>query len=203
VGRTTTAIAWVTALLMVAGCGGEVSAMPQRATSDGGANAPSAPEGGDGSSDGVAGVPDAQSDAALEADGPAALTGPPACAAGAQCVVSGCRFETLEYCGLGAMCCLDMLCAADASAPIIRASDYDQSCALDSDCVEVHVGNRCTCALSCQTDPAAINKGALAQFTADVANLASVFCNCLPPNPNLTADCPRCIGGTCQFTTCY
>ena len=97
--------------------------------------------------------------------------------------------------------------ADEQRAPIIQASDYDQSCAVDSDCIEVHVGNRCSCVLSCQTDPAAINKGALRQFTADVSKLASVFCNCAPEPPGPCPDDayvgPQCVGGTCQFASCH
>jgi hypothetical protein len=192
------------ALVFLAGCGGEVTAVPERATSDGGSD--DAPFAVQGTGSGVA---DAQSDAALEAPSPdsaAAFTGPAACpAAGEQCEVDAvCRFQSLEACGPGAMCCLDMLCAADATAPIIQASDYDQSCAVDSDCVEVHGGNGCTCEVSCETSPAAINMGALPQYAADFAKFPHVFCNCLPPAPPCANEGfvgPHCVGGMCQFTS--
>jgi hypothetical protein len=183
----------------------------QRATSDEGSD--DAPSAAQGTGSGGAGVPDAQSDAALEAprpDSAAALTGPAACAAtGAQCEVdTGCRFQSIEACGPRAICCLDMLCAADATAPIIQASDYDQSCAVDSDCVGVRVGNGCTCEISCETATspgAAINMDALPQYTADFAKFPHVFCNCPPPPPPCadgTFPGPHCVGGMCQITPC-
>jgi hypothetical protein len=151
-------------------------------------------------------------------DSAAALTGTAACAAaGGQCelilprmvghaIVAVCRNEIPEGCGSGAVCCLDMLCAADATAPIIQASDYDQSCAVDSDCAEVYVGDACSCELSCGAISAAINKGALAQYTADVAKFR-MPCQCPPTPPPCTVETypgpgPFCVGGVCQIVLC-
>lgn len=213
-----TAIAIGCALVFSARCGGEVTSALQRATSDGGLDdAPSAAQGkgGDGSSDGISRVPDVQSDAALEAprpDSAAALTGPAECAAaGGQCemgAVSGLEQKlSTGPCGpAGAVCCLRVLCAADATVQLVQASDYRQSCTADSDCVEVYVGNACTCALTCRAEPAAINMGALPQYTADVAKLPRVFCGCPPPPPPCADETYRgpaqCVGGMCQFTPC-
>jgi hypothetical protein len=94
-----------------------------------------------------------------------------------------------------------VLCAADATVQLIRASDYDQSCAVDSDCVEADVGNACTCELSCQTMPAAINKDAFPQYTADVGNALSLVCSCPIRAPSLDVPAPCCVGGTCQFSS--
>jgi hypothetical protein len=148
-------------------------------------------------------------------DSAAALTGTAACAAaGGQCelilprmvghaIVAVCRNEIPEGCGSGAVCCLDMLCAADATAPIIQASEYDQSCTTNSDCAEVYVGNGCTCEISCGTWPAAINMGALSQYTADFAKLPRELCGCVnstPPCDDLAETFrAHCVGGICQI----
>jgi hypothetical protein len=205
-GRTATAIGC--ALMSLAGCGGETTAAAPRATSDRASDAPPATPG---TGSGPGAVPDAQSDAALEParpDSAAAFTGPAACAAaGGQCEVARCSFESPVPCGPGAVCCIDTLCAADASAPIIQASDYDQSCAVESDCAEVLVGNGCTCEISCGT-PGAINMSALPQYTADFAKFPHVFCNCPPPPPppctnkTYAGPGPHCIDGICQITPC-
>lgn len=87
-----------------------------------------------------------------------------------------------------------------ASAKRIQASDYDQMCALDSDCVAVGEGEVCqACALACPT--AAINKKDKSHYTSDVehakwvAPSGSTVCRC----PALHAPC--CIGGTCHADT--
>ena len=168
--RMRTAIAIGCALVLSAGCGGEVTAVPQRAKNNGGSGA--APAAAQGMGSGVAGVRDGQSDAALEAprqDSAAAL-----------------------------------ICAADASAGIIQPSDYDQSCAFDSDCVEVHATSACSCDLFCVEPPQAINKGTLPQYTADFAKLPRLLCNCTNPLPPCDADepfGPHCVGGMCQIAS--
>ena len=161
-------------------------------------------------------------DAAAEAEAAAVSDGAPveagddgACtAAGGRCVltaltvvgharVAECEFENSEACGPGAVCCLDMICAPDATAPIVQASDYDQDCAVDSDCVEIHVGNACSCDFSCALSPAAINMSALPEYTADVAKLPRLSCGCPPPPPPLGGAAPMacCVGGQCQTVT--
>jgi hypothetical protein len=97
-----------------------------------------------------------------------------------------------------------LICAADASAGIIQPSDYDQSCAFDSDCVEVHVTSACSCDLFCVEPPQAINKGTLPQYTADFAKLPRLLCNCTNPLPPCDADepfGPHCVGGMCQIAS--
>jgi hypothetical protein len=159
---------------------------------------------------GIAGAPDAQSDASLEPPrviGGAALSGATECAAaGGQCEVGAvCGLEqalSSGPCGpVGAVCCLHVLCAADATVRLVQASDYDRSCVNDSDCVAVPVGNACTCDLSCGT-PGAINETAEAQYLSDMLKMPSVTCNCLrPPPPSGPAAVTCCVGGTCQFTS--
>jgi hypothetical protein len=104
-----------------------------------------------------------QSDAASEASGAAACG-----AAGGQCLEGPfCTNVAPQDCGPGAQCCLDQVCA-DGQSMIVQASDYDQSCAVDSDCVAVSEGNACyPCALGCTN--AAIRAAAYAQYQADVA----------------------------------
>jgi hypothetical protein len=159
---------------------------------------------------GVAGASDAESDAP---PGPARVIGGGTLSGATECAAAGGQCEVGAVCGLqqalnsgpcgpeGSVCCLHVLCAADATVQLIQASDYDQSCVLDSDCAEVFVGNACTCELSCEGTPAAINKDALSQYTADVGNAPKVFCGCplrVPGDP-VAAAC--CVGGTCQFTS--
>jgi hypothetical protein len=50
----------------------------------------------------------------------------------------------------------------DANAQLIQASNYDQTCALDSDCVAISEGSGCSAGdFNCPS--AAIRKGAYAQ----------------------------------------
>src|SRR5580658_7228650 len=69
----------------------------------------------------------------------------------------------------------------DAGCTEIAASSYDQSCKSDSDCVTVNVGNACAeCVFACAQNVCAINAGAMAQYTADVAKTPAggARCNC-------------------------
>ena len=128
VGRTTTAIALGAALL--------TAAAACSSTSSGAGLTDAAAE--------AAGVnDDAQGGAAGDdASGAAACA-----AAGGQCEVGAvCEEVAPGACGPGgSVCCLHVLCADDAKVQLIQASDYDQSCTVDSDCVEVYVGNACSC----------------------------------------------------------
>ena len=133
-------------------------------------------------------------------------SGAPSCAtAGGQCEQGAVCEEFLPAnCGAGgARCCLHVLCAADAQVQLIQASDYDQSCTVDSDCVEVYVGNACSCELGCRTTIGPINKAAQPQYTTDVANAPHVVCSCPPTPPPLEDAAPVacCVGGQCQTVT--
>ena len=92
--------------------------------------------------------------------------------------------------------------SVDASVKPIQASDYDQSCATNSDCVEIYVGNGPSCEIVCGTSPAAISKSAEAQYLTDVHNLPPVSCACEVTSPVPAEGGPCCIGGSCQLTQC-
>jgi hypothetical protein len=71
----------------------------------------------------------------------------------------------------GAFCCLSGLCTAQP----VRATRYDQTCHVDTDCVSVAEGDPCTaCGISC-TASATINVGALPQYRSDIANTAAAL----------------------------
>jgi hypothetical protein len=81
---------------------------------------------------------------------------------------------------------------------VISASNYDQSCTVDSDCVEVTSGDYCNAAL-CRCGGSVINVGAQAQFRADVLKtpigsgaLMGATCGCAVPAG------PCCRQGMCK-----
>jgi hypothetical protein len=85
----------------------------------------------------------------------------------------------------------------DANIQNISASNYDQTCRVDSDCVAVGEGNACyPCVLECRT--ATINLDSLGQYQSDVAKTIGgheqAKCNC----PNEVV--PRCQNGKCRMT---
>jgi hypothetical protein len=102
--------------------------------------------------------------------------------------------------------CLDRVCAfsdgttsivdcTDAKPQLIEASNYDQSCKTDSDCVAVSEGNACAPGfLNCPS--VASNVDAMPQYNADVAMTNAAICvwfgDCALSLP------PCCRGGTCQ-----
>jgi hypothetical protein len=62
----------------------------------------------------------------------------------------------------------------DASVVLIKASNYDQSCTVDTDCRLIAEGNACTpCAFNCPSGEA-INASALMKYNADIANTPAV-----------------------------
>jgi hypothetical protein len=139
-----------------------------------------------------------RSDVGTQASGPAACA-----AAGGHCV------EGVAFCanvGPGATPkdCLavgqSMLCCAvneDAGCTEIQAASYDQSCATDSDCVEISVGNACyECVFSCYVTVGAINAGAMAQYRADVDKTpaGAALCGC----PVFLRQPPCCRDGQCH-----
>jgi hypothetical protein len=98
---------------------------------------------------------------------------------------------------------MDGATGCEASTPFIQASNYDQSCDADTDCVAISQGASCDwCALSCTS--AAINRKSLPQYTSDTANLLQVaYQRCPSSCGGPTSTC--CVGGTCQWshdTTC-
>ncbi len=89
-----------------------------------------------------------------------------------------------------------MTTCTDANIQLIQASNYDQSCKTDSDCIAVGEGNACyPCVIECTN--AAINVGAHARYLSDVAKTSAAsqtggFCGC--PAEFF----PCCRGGTCS-----
>jgi hypothetical protein len=86
---------------------------------------------------------------------------------------------------------------AGACGVLIRASDYDQSCASLFDCVGVGEGNACDpCAIGCPR--AAISRRGLSRYKSDVASATTgvdaggaAFCSC----PLWSG--AWCVGGRC------
>ncbi len=101
----------------------------------------------------------------------AAPTETAACAAaGGQCMMDNgsCAARAVVDCGPSAICCVQTTTCTDANVQLIQASNYDQSCTTDSDCIAVGEGNACyVCEIECTS--AAINKSAESQYKADVA----------------------------------
>ena len=95
-------------------------------------------------------------------------------------------------------------CIDDASVKLIQASDYDQSCTVDTDCRGIAEGNACVpCAFACGLG-AAINVSALAQYNSDVANTPAVaikFNMLICASACEEAFGPCCVGGKCQTST--
>jgi len=86
----------------------------------------------------------------------------------------------------------------DANVELIQASNYDQSCTVDSDCVSIAVGDACyPCVVACQTG-GAIHRSALSSYQSDIAKTigagetSGVPCEC----PGETLPC--CRGGICH-----
>jgi len=77
----------------------------------------------------------------------------------------------------------------------ISPSSYDQSCAVDADCVPVYGGP--VCGMECFCPGAAINKNAQAQYEADMAKLIT--------HPNVCScamiPTPRCVANVCTQPT--
>jgi hypothetical protein len=76
----------------------------------------------------------------------------------------------------------------------ISASNYDQSCNVDTDCLEVSSGDYC--ATGCFCGNSTINVGALAQFNDDVSKTPIGSGGLICPCPNPLGPC--CRHGMCQ-----
>jgi hypothetical protein len=101
-------------------------------------------------------------------------------------------FASSMACSKGTTAC------TDANVELIQASNYDQSCTVDSDCVSIAVGDACyPCLVICQVG-GAINRGALSSYQSDISKTigagetSGVQCGC-PSWPG-----PCCRGGICQ-----
>jgi hypothetical protein len=109
--------------------------------------------------------------------------------------------------GPEAFCCIKNACVygqaalatscTDPDAQVIAASNYDQSCKTDTDCIGVAVGNFCKPgALNCSN--AAINKSASGQYQADVAKTWAGAV-CFVGSSCGEEGSPCCRNGTCQI----
>ena len=96
-----------------------------------------------------------------------------------------------------------LVSAEDASCQgaVLRASDYDESCTADSDCAAIVVGNSCSLGRCAVCFPnAAINRGALERYQADIAadvdagTLVWKACPC-----PLSTRRPCCLGTRCAM----
>jgi hypothetical protein len=130
-------------------------------------------------------------------------------AAGGQCV-EGAFDPDCTPIGPDAACNPDQIagsfcCALDGGScpwPNIKASHYDQSCTVDSDCVGVAEGDPCgLCAFACYN--AAVKAGDpydyyLTDIANTTANLSSQRLACYDPGCAYVYG-PCCIAGTCQM----
>lgn len=107
---------------------------------------------------------------------------------------------------IGAVCCMKGTCidgeaaedafsCPDGSQELILASDYDQSCQTESDCVLVPEGNFCYPGTA-NCPIAAINKGAYPQYQAAIAKTIAAICIANTGCPLVTDPC--CKGGLCR-----
>ncbi len=111
-------------------------------------------------------------------------------------------YEAAVNTGFSVFCCLNKTCAfsttastsgslalvdcTDANVQLIQASNYDQSCKTDSDCVAVSEGNACIPGFG-NCPMATINVGAMAQYNADVAKTNAGICAALSSCVSLRA----------------
>ena len=148
----------------------------------------------------VGGAADGSAEAAaVVADAPQG-DAPIACTAGYDC---SSLFFSEPSSGSSVPCCTDKVCrlepyddCTDATAQLIQASSYDQSCTTDRDCVAVAEGNFCyPGAGDCAN--AAINMSAYAQYQADVSKTRAA--SCFAPSGCGFEFGPCCVGGKCQM----
>ena len=104
-------------------------------------------------------------------------------------------------CCVGHFCILGqaaaMVTCTNPDAQIIKASNYDQSCAADSDCVAVAVGNFCNADTE-RCPSAAINAAALSQYQADFDKTQAAMC-LAESSCGGSSSSPCCRQGACQF----
>jgi hypothetical protein len=120
---------------------------------------------------------------------------PPWCVDGvcAVCPVSGCPAKDSGASGSGGGGGAKPVDAGrDAPAcGVIRASDFDRSCTVDTDCTGVVEGD--TCAMQCDCVNAAISKAALDKYDSAFATPPYEVCLCV------MMGVPRCAGGVCTL----
>jgi hypothetical protein len=103
----------------------------------------------------------------------------------------------------GPSCCVSGLCAytmppacTGPDAGVIKASNYDQSCSSDSDCVPIVEGNACDTLIDCATG--AIRRDAQAQYEADILGICSPHLSA----PLCTGPSACCVNSVCQLGSC-
>ncbi len=145
---------------------------------------------------------DASADADGDGDGAVGPeTGSSACASRPQDCLN-----TPFPAGLGVWCCIDKICVygqsaidavacTDANMQPIQASNYDQSCHTDDDCIAVAEGNFCVPGATFCPLSGAINKSAYGQYQADVARTNAAICGAV-------GSCGASLGPCCQSGTC-
>jgi hypothetical protein len=88
---------------------------------------------------------------------------------------------------------------------LLRASDYDQSCIVDTDCVYITEGNVCDPCLFAGCSAGAVNVRAIAQYNSDLANTPAGAAEL--NGQTCTSGCdgtpflPCCVKGKCQKST--
>ena len=140
----------------------------------------------DGSAEAATVVVDAPSDA------------PIACTTGSDCRS---LFSAEPLSGSSVPCCTDKVCrfepyddCTEANAQLILASNYDQSCMTDKECVAVAEGNFCSPGAG-NCGNAAIRMNAYAQYQADVAKTRAA--SCFAPGNCGSETGPCCSAGKC------
>ena len=93
----------------------------------------------------------------------------------------------------------DLITCTDANIENIQASNYDQSCKVDSDCVGVAEGNACfPCVIQCQSG-GAINRNALSRYQSDISKTVGAR-----ETAGLTpCGCPATFAPCCRSGTCH
>jgi hypothetical protein len=112
------------------------------------------------------------------------------------CLVAG---DCPMHAGPQVYCCTDNVCGsnvpeacADGGEEPVVASNYDQTCTTDTDCVPIAEGNACSMVGPCLTG--LINKSSLARYQADTAGVPCYgLSNCIEALPQC------CMGGSCQM----
>ena len=92
----------------------------------------------------------------------------------------------------------DATSCRDANVQLIQASNYDQSCSADTDCVATAEGNACyPCVVVCRTG-GAINRKALSSYENDVSRTSGAG-----ETSGVTCDCPAAFVPCCRGGTCH
>jgi hypothetical protein len=135
----------------------------------------------------------------------AADTGAPegvACAVPTDCMDMPDAPGPLVSCCINKVCiygqvAFDALSCTSADVQLIVASNYDQSCETDPDCIGVVEGNFCFPPADNCSSIAAIRKSAYAQYQADVAKTNAA--NCRAASSSCLSVGPCCRAGACRM----